>query len=251
MKYTGANLHHALQFVTSRAGKTTRNAPEGCGPVVSLKRRDGSKSLRRRLFRPIDGVQGTSAPRAPFGVYFITPHAFWNFPPSGGSNAPPPWHDSMPSGGGVHPIVTAPRAAAGHTLPFRIPGVRPSQRVEPGGLKIRRRLDADREGVGFEAGGQGGPCPSRRLIVPDARRRNSYARAPSPVSIAARFRSRDRTGQPGCVPEPGRRHQRAVTRNPMPCSGALSLALSRRVPSSRSSRALEPLSASPSRQPRL
>ncbi len=48
-----ARLHGAQRFVTSVAGKTTRNAPEGCGPVLSLKRRDGSNPLRRRLFQPM------------------------------------------------------------------------------------------------------------------------------------------------------------------------------------------------------
>ena len=45
-------------------------------------------------------------------------------------------------------------------------------------------------------------------------------------------------------------HHRAVTRNPMPCSGSLSLALSRRVASTESSSAPAPRASRVSRQPR-
>ena len=48
--------------------------------------------------------------------------------------------------------------------------VRPRQKIEPGGLQIRRRLDADREGTGLEdrlESGQDGVHPPRRQISLD------------------------------------------------------------------------------------
>ena len=48
--------------------------------------------------------------------------------------------------------------------------VRPRQKIEPGGLQTRRRLDADREGTGLEdrlESGQDGVHPPRRQISLD------------------------------------------------------------------------------------
>ena len=42
--------------------------PGDCGPVVSLRRRDGSNPLRRRLFWPVTKLRGTSPPLTPCGV---------------------------------------------------------------------------------------------------------------------------------------------------------------------------------------
>ena len=64
VKNAVARLHRAPHFVTSVAGTTTRNALGDRGPVVSLKRRDGSKPLRRRP----PGPDAVCTARTPVGL---------------------------------------------------------------------------------------------------------------------------------------------------------------------------------------
>ena len=71
----------------------------------------------------------------------------------------------------------------------------------------------------------GRPCVRRRLPAdaPPLRFRNCHARAPPPC--------RHRNPRPNASPPDGGAYQRTVSRNCTPCSGALSFAASRRVPS--------------------
>ena len=71
VKNAVARLHRAPRFVTSVTRKTTRNALGDRGPVVSLKRRDGSKPLRRRP----PGPDAVCTARTPVGLQ-------WELPPS-------------------------------------------------------------------------------------------------------------------------------------------------------------------------
>ena len=54
-----------------------RSALGGCGPVVSLNRRDGSKSLRDRLFRPMTVCRAQSPSWTPCGVFPSHLNAPW------------------------------------------------------------------------------------------------------------------------------------------------------------------------------
>lgn len=62
-------LHPGHDFVVPVHRTATRNAHGDCGPVVSLKGREGSKPLRQRRFRP----RTVCRARAPFGLHSESP----------------------------------------------------------------------------------------------------------------------------------------------------------------------------------
>ena len=57
----------------------------------------------------IGGIQSCNLPDRHTEIDLCVPGGVHPIPPpSGGSNAPPPWHIAMPSGGGVHSIIFTP-----------------------------------------------------------------------------------------------------------------------------------------------
>ena len=82
----------------------------------------------------------------------------------------------------------------------RIVGILPGQELEPGGVQVRRRLDADREGPRFEQrlqGGQGGLRPPSRPVVLNAPEIQPRARAVTGLLHPRRRRRRPFPHPPG------------------------------------------------------